>query len=84
MKRVSTLVMESVVLDMDMDSVDDNDASCEVGDTGGRYRRKGVDESIEWTMGKAWRTEEEYEEKMAAIGGTSTKMNRDRKSTSGD
>jgi len=83
MKRVSTLVVESSVV-LDMDSADDNDASCEAASTGGRYRRKGVDKSIEWTMGKAWRTEEEYEEKMAAIGGTSTKMNRDRKSTSSD
>lgn len=38
--------------------------------------REVVDESISWTMGEAWRSEAEYESKMAAIGGISTKMNR--------
>ncbi len=39
--------------------------------------REVIDKSISWTMGEAWRTEAEYESKMTAIGGISTKMNSD-------
>ena len=35
----------------------------------GNWRRSVVDSSLEWTLGSQWRTEEEYEEKMNAIGG---------------
>ncbi len=38
-------------------------------------KREVVDGSISWTMGEAWRSEAEYESKMASIGGISTKMN---------
>ena len=39
------------------------------------YKRKIVDENLSWTVGAKFRTAEEYEAKMAAVGGVTTKMN---------
>lgn len=44
-------------------------------DTNVYYERKIVDEDLSWTVGSKFRTDEEYEARMAAVGGVTTKMN---------
>ena len=41
-------------------------------------QRKIVDSSLRWTLGDRWRSEEEYESKMAAVGGLTTRMNQNK------
>jgi len=39
------------------------------------YKRTVIDDSLSWTLGGDFRTAEEYEANMAAVGGMTTKMN---------
>ena len=41
-------------------------------------QRKIVDSSLRWTLGDKWRSEEEYESNMAAVGGLTTRMNQNK------
>jgi hypothetical protein len=43
-----------------------------------RFEREIVDADLSWTMGDGWRSPEEYESKMAAVGGITTRMNRNK------
>lgn len=47
-----------------------------------RRERVVVDEELRWTMGKEWRSEAEYEEKLRAAGGPSVGMKRPSPSSS--
>ena len=38
--------------------------------------RQIVNEDLKWTLGRQWRTEEDYQDKIDAIGGPSAKMSR--------
>jgi len=38
------------------------------------WERKNVDPSISWTLGDEWRTKDEYDSKMTAIGGVSSRI----------
>jgi len=44
-----------------------------------QLQREIVDTALGWTMGESWRTPEEYESRMSAIGGVSTRMNQSQK-----
>ena len=42
----------------------------------GSQERQVVNDELQWTMGPQWRTQEEYDEKINAIGGPSAQMSR--------
>ncbi len=42
----------------------------------GSFEREIVDPQLVWTLGDLWRTPEEYDSKMEAVGGIATKMNK--------
>jgi CpeT/CpcT family (DUF1001). len=44
----------------------------------GQYRRTVVAPDLRWTLGEKWRTPQEYEMKMIAIGGMTSQMNSSR------
>jgi len=53
-------------------------ANIEPNDTNiipGQYRRTPVASDLSWTLGDKWRTMQEYEMKMTAIGGKTSRMN---------
>ena len=39
------------------------------GEDDGRWKRQVVNPSLQWTLGPTWRTEEEYQAKLEAVGG---------------
>lgn len=41
-----------------------------------QWERQIVDEDLKWTMGESWRSSEEYDAKVEAIGGLSAVMSR--------